>query len=103
MALHVLTVKSLCSVIHSIFTLVAVALKNFCACVNFALSKHGFFYQPDQSAIRRMLHASGVNKKTIKKKQKVEKAMAAFKVSLSVTNFYNMYYITINKYLSKML
>lgn len=35
--------------------------------------------EPDQSAIRRMLHASGVNKKTIKKKQKIEKAMAAFK------------------------
>lgn len=35
--------------------------------------------EPDQSAVRRMLHASGVNKKTIKKKQKIEKAMAAFK------------------------
>jgi len=35
--------------------------------------------EPDQSAIRRMLHASGVNKKTIKKKQKIEKAMAALK------------------------
>ena len=54
--------------------------------------KRNLFYQPDQSAIRRMLHASGVNKKTIKKKQKIEKAMAAFKVSLSVTNFCYMYY-----------
>ncbi|KAJ7392999.1 Protein SDA1 [Desmophyllum pertusum] len=35
--------------------------------------------EPDQSAIRRMLHASGVNKKTLKSKQKIEKAMSAFK------------------------
>lgn len=33
----------------------------------------------DQSAIRRMLHASSVNKKTMKKKQKIEKAMATLK------------------------
>lgn len=33
----------------------------------------------DQSAVRRMLHAGGVNKKTLKKKHKIEKAMATIK------------------------
>ena len=48
-----------------------------------------FFFQPDQSAIRRMLHASGVNKKTLKSKQKIEKAMSAFKVRIYIqSNFH---------------
>ena len=38
------------------------------------------FHQLDQSAVRRMLHAGGVNKKTLKKKHKIEKAMATIKV-----------------------
>ena len=36
-----------------------------------------------------MLHAQGVNKKSMKKKQKIEKAMATFKVSLSFVIWYN--------------
>ena len=43
-----------------------------------------FFHQVDQSTIRRMLHASGVSKKTLKKKHKIDKAMATFKVRLTV-------------------